>query len=69
MADAPVTDDLVPALRATLSAIAFNSMVFSEYGTDRALARLESLPVGDGSTRSEAQTMVLLERPARDGRR
>jgi len=60
VADAEVTDDLVPALRSTLSAIAFNSMIFSEYGTDRALARLESLPTGDGSTRSEAQTMVLL---------
>jgi predicted ATPase len=59
VAAAPVADDLVPALRATLSAIAFNSMIFSEYGTEQALARLQSLP-GDGSTRSEAQTMVLL---------
>ncbi|WP_051552067.1 AAA family ATPase [Nocardioides sp. URHA0020] len=60
VASAAVSEDLVPALRATLSAIAFNSMIFSEHGTEQALARLESLPEGDGETRAEAQTMVLL---------
>jgi len=59
VADAPIPDDLVWALRATLSAITFNSMIFSEYVTAAAETRLTSLPPGDGSTRSEAQAMVL----------
>jgi len=59
VADAPIPDELVWALRATLSAITFNSMIFSEYITAAAETRLSALPPGDGSTRAEAQAMVL----------
>ena len=60
VADAEVPADLVPLLRTTLTSIAFNSMIFSDSSTGRALDRLESLGTGDGATRSEAYAKVLL---------
>lgn len=60
VADAKVEDDLVPALRTTLAAIAFNSLIFSDTFTTRAMDRLDELDDGPGATRSEAQAKVLL---------
>jgi len=60
VADAPVPDERVPVLRTTLAAIAFNSMIFSDAVTARALARLEEIGSGTGESRSEASTKVLL---------
>lgn len=65
VADAVVAADLVPALRTTLSAVAFNSLIFADAVTSRAMTRLERLELGTGSTRSEAQARVLLA--ARNG--
>jgi hypothetical protein len=60
VAEAPVADDRVPVLRTTLAAIAFNSMIFSDSVTARALARLEEIGSGTGEARSEASAKVLL---------
>lgn len=59
--DAELDDDLMPMLRATLAAIAFNSMIFSESPAQRALDRLVALGPGPAGSRSAAQTKVLLE--------
>ena len=63
--DAEVGAELVPVLRTTLSAIAFNSMIFSETMTVRALERLEEIGAGAGRTHSEAHATVMLA--VRDG--
>lgn len=60
VADAVIPDELEPALRTTLAAIAFNSMIFSDNFTSRAMGRLEELPRGTGQDRTEAQVLVLL---------
>jgi predicted ATPase/tetratricopeptide (TPR) repeat protein len=60
VAAATVAPDRVPALRITLAAIAFNSMIFSDTFTSRSLTRLEALEPGDSGSRSEAQAKVLL---------
>ena len=57
VADATVPDDLVPSLRTTLAAIAFNSMIFSDHFATRATARLDELAPG---TRPDAYAKVML---------
>ncbi|KQW43119.1 hypothetical protein ASC77_22820 [Nocardioides sp. Root1257] len=60
VADAAVSPELEDALRATLVALAFNSMIFSDSVAGRAFDRLEQLGAGDRSTRSEVSATVLL---------
>ncbi|GAB3194865.1 hypothetical protein GCM10027062_00120 [Nocardioides hungaricus] len=60
VADAPVPEHRVPALRSTLVAIAFNTLIFSDTFASRAMSRLESIDAGTGRDRSEAQALVLL---------
>lgn len=60
VADAHVSEELVPPLRTTLAAIALNSLIFSDSFTTRASQRLEALDPGSGATRAEAQAMVLV---------
>lgn len=63
--DAPIDAALVPQLRATLVAIAFNALIFTDDPTNASLARVEELGTGTGETHAEASAMVLLA--ARDG--
>lgn len=63
--DAPIEGTLVPQLRATLVAIAFNALIFTDDPTNASLARVEELGTGMGETHAEASAMVLLA--ARDG--
>lgn len=60
VADATFPPSRIPALRTTLVAIAFNTLIFSDTFTSRAMARLEATDPGTGSSRSEAQALVLL---------
>ncbi|GAA4380864.1 ATP-binding protein [Nocardioides caricicola] len=48
------------ALRTTLAAIAFNSLIFSDSVAGRCFDRLEELGPGSGSTRGQISTTVLL---------
>jgi predicted ATPase/tetratricopeptide (TPR) repeat protein len=58
--EALVSPELEEALRTTLVAIAFNSMIFSDTVVGRAFDRLEELGAGDRSTRSGVAATVLL---------
>ncbi len=60
VAGATVPHDLVPPLRTTLAAIAFNSMIFSDHFAARAISRLEELEGDDRGTRSDAYARVML---------
>lgn len=60
VADAPVPESRIAALRTTLVAIAFNTLIFSDTFASRAMDRLDAIEPGPGRTRSEAQALVLL---------
>ncbi|MBZ5741112.1 ATP-binding protein [Nocardioides mangrovi] len=57
---AEIGDDLEDALRTTLSAIAFNSMIFTDSVAGRAFDRLEALGSGDPGSRGSVSARVLL---------
>lgn len=58
--DATISPDLENAFRTTLTAIAFNSLIFSDSVTGRAFDRLEQLGPGGRHTRGEIAATVLL---------
>lgn len=58
--DATVSAGLEDSFRTTLTAIAFNSMIFSDSTVGRSFDRLEQLGPGTRSTRSEVAASVLL---------
>lgn len=60
VAEAAVPESRTEALRTTLVAIAFNTLIFSDTFASRAMTRLETIDPGSGRTRSEAQALVLL---------
>ena len=60
VAHGPAPEGLVEQLRTTLTAIAFNSMIFSDVLAGDAMSRLEEPGTGTGETRSEASAKVLL---------
>ena len=60
IAGAPVPAGQVPALRAALTAVVINTLVFGDEATTRALRRLEELGPGDGGSRTEAHAKVML---------
>jgi len=60
VADARVGAEFEEALRATLVAIAFNTLIFSDSVSGRSFDRLEELGAGAGRTRGEVSATVLL---------
>ncbi|MFC6344411.1 ATP-binding protein, partial [Nocardioides hankookensis] len=60
VADATISPELEDAFRATLVAIAFNSMIFTDSAVGRAFDRLEALGPGDRGSRSGISATVLL---------
>ncbi len=60
VAEAAVSPSYTNALRTTLVAVAFNTMIFSDSMEGRAFDRLERLGASDGQTRSEVMARVLL---------
>lgn len=60
VAGAAVPAERTAALRTTLVALAFNTLIFSDTFASRAMTRLETIEPGTGRTRSEAQALVLL---------
>jgi predicted ATPase/DNA-binding SARP family transcriptional activator/tetratricopeptide (TPR) repeat protein len=58
--DAQVSPDFEDSFRTTLTAIAFNSMIFSDSVVGRSFDRLEQLGLGDGSNRGDVAATVLL---------
>jgi predicted ATPase/tetratricopeptide (TPR) repeat protein len=67
VADAPVSPELEDALRTTLVAIAFNTMIFTDSTTGSVFDRLEEVGAGDRRTRSEVSASVLLAARATAG--
>ena len=60
LAEAPVPEELLDALRVTLSTTVVNTMILTDAPSPRSLARLEELGPGTGEPRVRAEVQVLL---------